>query len=346
MRILSISNACCGRVWKQGMALEEAGHDVIYMYNRVANSDIEQFLKNVTIFSDPNTFVMKIQQIKDIDIIHCHNEPDWYGHLAKKHRPDVPIVFDAHDLFSVRLPHIKEKFQDEVQSFKVCDAFVYPSYGYQKHCAKLYKDFGVDQKPNLVLYSWPNAGFVHMTTLPRFGGIVYEGGLRVKEPEAYIPDQYKYHHYRDFNLVFNKLTDLGFPVMVFPGNGDALIHHGQNGALVTSPLPYVPLMEHLGRFDWGLVGSPAPDNLQWHYSMPHKFLEYLAVGLPVIVFNAHEMERFVKKHRVGIVLDKFEHLRDRYRECVQLRRNVAFLQKMFTMENHINDLVALYKELL
>lgn len=346
MKILSVSHHCCGRVWKQGFALQKLGHEVIFMYERSANEFMEQFFKNTTRYADVNSFIQKIQQFRDIDIIHVHNEPDWMGHIAKQYRPDVPVVYDPHDLFSVRIPDLKDRFSDEKKSFETCDAFVYPSYGYQKHCRKLYESVGIKHKPDLVLYSWPNMDFLTDAPLPRFGGIVYEGGLRIKEQHPSIPENYKYHQYRDFNPIFQELTRLGIPVMAFPGNADAIFHHGNSGALVTPPMPYMSLMDHLGRFDWGLVGSPLQDSLQWHYAMPHKFLEYLAAGLPVISFNAHEIERFIKKHRVGIVVDKFSDIKERYGECGQLRQNVWFLHKLFTMERHIHELVKLYEELL
>jgi glycosyltransferase involved in cell wall biosynthesis len=346
MKILSVSEHCCGRVWKQGFALEKLGHEVIYMYQRVANQFMEPFFKNTTKYMDVNSFINKLQQYKDIDIIHVHNEPDWMGHMAKQYRPDVPVVFDAHDLFSVRIPDSADKFGDEIKSFKVCDAFVYPSFGYQKHARKLYDKFGIKNKPDLVLYSWPLADFQTVTPLPPFRGIVYEGGLRVKEDHPGIPDNLKYHQYRDFNAIFQKLTEMGIPVMAFPGNEDAPFTHGNSGALVTPPLPYMTLMDHLGRFDWGIVGSPLVDNLQWHYAIPHKFLEYLAAGLPVISFNADEIKKFIDKHQVGITVTDFEEIRDRYQEHNKYRQNVWFLQKLFTMERHIGDLIDLYKELI
>jgi glycosyltransferase involved in cell wall biosynthesis len=297
-------------------------------------------------YYDPQHLAYKVQRYKDIDIIHVHNEPDWFGHVCKSVRPDVPVVFDAHDLFSVRLPHAADKFQDEVQSFKKCDAFVYPSKGYQKHCAKLYKQFGVDKKPNEVIYSMCNEDFLKDSSMPRIGGIVYEGGLRVKEPHPEIPEDMKYHQYRDFNGVFEYLTKQGIPVVAFAANQDAMMHHGNSGALITPPMPYPALINHLSRFDWGIVGSPIPGSLQWKYAMPHKLFEYIAAGIPILAFGADELCQFVEKHQIGVALDTIEDIPKVYGDHDKYRKNLWFLQTQFTMEKQIPKLVKLYEELI
>lgn len=336
------------RVLKQGFALEKRGIEVNYLFQRVANVTYQYQLLNTSIYHDPRHLAAKVQAYKDIDLIHVHNEPDWFGHVCKSVRPDLPVVFDAHDLFSVRLPDKKDEFLDEVMSFKKCDGFVYPSVGYQDHCNNIYKKFNVDKKPNEVIYSMCNEDYVSDTHGPRRHGIVYEGGLRIPEHEGNpsIPEEYRYHDYRDFRNVFKFLTDNGIPVTAFCANHDGSFHHSQSGAIVTPPLPYESFMSHLGAFDWGLVGSPIPGNLQWKYAMPHKMFEYIAAGVPILAFGAEELCKFVTKHQIGIALESYEQIPEVYHQHQNFRDNLWFLQKQFTMESQIQKLVDMYEELI
>lgn len=345
MRILSVSDHCCMRVLKQGIALEKRGIEMVYMSKRVANSGFYEDMKYYSTYIDHNHFAQKIQRYKDIDLIHVHNEPDWMGHIAKQFRPDLPVVFDAHDLFSARLPHAADKFGDEDRSFKKCDAFVYPSIGYKEHSLKLYKKYNIKNRPNLVLYSMCNEEWLVDTPLPRIHSLVYEGGLRVKEQHPAIPDNMKYHQYRDFNEVFKWLSSRNIPITAFSANVDGIIHHGESGALVTPAIPYQILTKQLSRFDWGIVGSPIPDNPQWKHAMPHKLFECIAAGTPVIGFHAKELCNFIEKHKIGIVVDDWKDIPDVYDQHEKYRRNLLFLQQQFVMERHIQKLIDLYKEL-
>ncbi len=343
MKILSISEHLCTRVLKQGFALQKNDIDVFFMFHTQSNPCFEPSLRYMTVFQDVDHFAHRVMSFKDIDLIHVHNEPDWMGHVAKQCRPDLPVVFDAHDLFSVRINNV---LPDESKCFENCDAFVYPSVGYRNHCLDLYKDFAIRDKPNIVIYSMCNSEMVVDTPLTRINAAVYEGGLTVKESDPNIPEDQKYCEYRDFNQVFRYLSDRGIPIVVFSANMDGVKTHGESGAMVLPHVNYFQLLPHLSRFDWGLVGSPIENNLQWDYAMPHKLFEYLAAGIPVITWQAAEIADFVRQHNVGVVLDSWKEIPDIYDQHEQYRENVSVVRPEFTMEREIEKLIAMYAELL
>ncbi len=343
MRILSISDHLCTRVLKQGFALQKSGVDVVFMFRVQSNPCFEPSLRCMTIFKDPQHFIHRVKSFTNIDLIHVHNEPDWFGHVAKQCHPDVPVVFDAHDLFSVRIGKV---LPDEAKSFSACDAFVYPSVGYKQHCLEIHKDIGIRDKPNIVIYSMCNSDMLAKTPTARINAAVYEGGLSIREEDPNIPEDHRYLDYRDFNEVFRYLSDKGIPIVAFAANTDAVVHHGESGAMVLGPVDHFQLLSHLSRFDWGLVGSPLKANLQWDYAMPHKLFEYIAAGIPIITWSAAEVAEFVKKHKVGVVVDSWKDIPDIYDQHEQYRKNVSLVQTQFTMEKQIDELIAMYEELL
>lgn len=341
MHVLMVSHHCCARVIKEGLALEKRGIKVTYMQNKMSNT-MEPSLLYRIMYHDVEHFTWLLGRVKDVDIIHVHNEPDWMGHISKAVHPNVPVVFDAHDLFSVR---INEVFADEKKSFEMCDAFIYPSVGYMDHALDTHN---IQDKPNEVIYSMCNIDAVVETPSPMLGGLVYEGGLRVQADEIRegVPEQYRYHNYRNFNEVFRYLTEKGLPVTAIAANPDAMQHHGGSGAMVVASLDFDSLIRNLTRFNWGIVGSPIKGSHQWDTAMPHKLFEYIAAGLPILTWDAKEIAEFVNKHQVGIVLDSYKDIPEVYNMHSKYRNNVWFLQNKFVMERQIHKLIKVYNKLL
>ncbi len=59
------------------------------------------------------------------------------------------------------------------------------------------------------------------------------------------------------------------------------------------------LIPYLDRIAFGVV--PRPLNPYNHLSMPVKLMDYLSLGLPVVVTNCHEMANFVSQQNLGLV---------------------------------------------
>lgn len=341
MKVLHVSEHCCSRVVKEGEALKKAGVECAYMQQRLTNPDFQPMLSPSYFYTCPEQLADQVVSLRDIDIIHVHNEPDWMAHICKQARPDIPVVFDAHDLFSVRLGI---RTPDEELAFNKADAFIYPSKGYLEFSLDFHKDKQIHKRPNVVVYSCVNDNFIITDPLPRLDSIVYEGGLRVPEPENGIPEEHKYHKYRDYRRMFWWLGSKGLPVVVFCANPDVVEVYMRTGAFVLPPMEYTVFMEQLSRFSWGIAGGPI-HHPQWETAMPHKLFEYLAAGVPVLTFFAKEVQEFVKEHGVGVVLDDWRQIPDVYQEHEKYRKVVLEKRHLFTMENEVDKILKIYQEL-
>lgn len=347
MRILFVSDHCCSRVVKEGLALQKRGVDVTYVQNRIANPTFLNILPKASFYNGDKQLAQTLSVLKnDCDIVQVHNEPDKLARVVKRVLPEKPLVFDAHDLFSVRIQVIDA---DESFAFRESDAFVYPSDGYMKWAKDTYRFYGVDKKPNVLVHSMPNEDWVVDDTNALMDAIVYEGGLRVPEdPRPGHPESFKYHEYRDFRKLFSFLSSIGIPVVAYPGNSDAIDHHRGCGAILNYPLEYPDLIPALSHYKWGIAGGPI-QTLQWDWAMPHKLFEYLAAGIPVIGFNSDNIKEFIEKHEVGVYVNSWYDIPDVFKDHelqARLRANVLEKQRQFTMEREVEPLLNTYKGLL
>ena len=84
--------------------------------------------------------------------------------------------------------------------------------------------------------------------------------------------------------------------------------------------------------------------------MPNKLFEYMAAGIPILVHNAAECADFVRRHKIGIVVEDLsdpvwlaDMLGDvKIRE--ECREAVMDLRGQFIMENQVPTILGLYDE--
>ena len=333
MQVIFASHHCCVRVIKEGLALIKAGVDVKFLQHQFSNEAFINLVPECSFYRDVNEYAFKLAHLcRNADLIHVHNEPDWLGHIAVDVvKGEIPVVFDAHDLNSIRRGEV---YEDERKSLDVCDAFIFPS--------KPYMDMTVERyaltKPCDVIYSMCNDNVLEFEALPRVNGIVYEGGI-VGENQG---DAFEYRNYMP---LARELTKQGIPLFLYGLDPELQTEYGNAGAVPMGRLGYFTLLKQLSRFDWGFLGSCVP-HIQWETAMPNKLFEYMAAGIPVLAFNAGESAKFIREHNVGIVLDSMEQIGDIYSKHAEYRQIVAEKRHLWTMESQTEKILALYKEVL
>lgn len=334
MKVCLASFHCCIRVVKEMIALNKAGVETITLCHHMANADLQSLHQSIVYYTDQYDYRAKLERLRDIQLIHVHNEPDWLGRVARNSRPDLPVVFDAHDLNSVRLGWVEE---DEAFVFKHCDGFIFPSQGYYDLCVS---NFGLNPDACAVILSMNSEDHIINVPKARMNGIVYEGGLSAPSPEEQGSIDYMA---RDMREVCGLSFRHGIPFVIFGANGEYVNHYVPTGAMCLPPSHYEYMMSELSRFDWGFIGNTKTCS-QRKYAMPNKLFEYVAAGIPVIVMNAEECGEFVEKNEIGIHVRSFKELLDRYDEHKRLREIVKEKKSLLTMESQIDEIFKVYDE--
>ena len=328
MKVLFLTYYTCIRAIKEMIALQKAGVNVFLLQTGNKNIEFNTMFGWTMFYNayEPDTLRYQLSRITGVDVIHCHNEPSWIVSIAKECCPDIPVIFDTHDLFTAR---DGKPNQDERQAFQDCDAVVTPSKGYKQHII----DFYGLQKPIEVIYSYCNENFYfdrYRDKNPQqFPGIVYEGGITNK------PDSYRYY----VDVVRNSISR-GIPFNIYPVDTGISKIYQDAGANVMAEMSYFDLIPAMSRFEWGFVG-PGFKHRAFDWAMPNKLFEYLAAGIPPVVYESQEALEFVKEHGIGIEFKddaiKDKDVREMYAGIVK--------EKRFIMESQSSKLIALYESL-
>jgi glycosyltransferase involved in cell wall biosynthesis len=333
-----ISKRQCIRVLKEGLALTSLGHKVIGV---TSQTSFGHNLLDATVLYQNNFDLQRTVKAIDpiVDIYHAHNEPDNFVRLIKE-ISDKPVVWDAHDIESLRVGGKQD--QDEIDSFSMADAFVHVSEPCRAYAEKMYGS----SKPSLVLYSWVNEQFTPkgICLRPSWSTFCYEGGLSVQGFEQ-DGDTHGVN-LRWWYPVFQLLIQNGYNVVAF-GAGDDYgdLLYQELGVFLQPNVPYPIMLNGMQPCGFGLVGAFTSFPLM-EAAMPNKLFEYISQGVVPVVLNASEAAKFVTENECGIVLQSPENLEAQISPGPKLRKRVLEMRWLMLMENQIHSLVKLYRSLL
>lgn len=304
LRILMVHYDPCIRVLKQTTALRDAGMHVDLLCKDLENHKVlANHVENVFYFTsvyDLREFLAR--RHTEWDIIHCHNEPNDFIAAAIGVCRERPVIYDCHDLSSIRgvLPEIHAAmerfcFTHAAGVVHVCDEL-------KKHT---YKKFG--PHPSLVLHSLPSVKDIAFTPKPKLPGnhVVYQGGLLDLPTDRFS--------YRFYYPIFRRLCEAGIHVHAFRAR------HNRKESLpfcvelaksnpyfhLYDPLPYAELIAEISRFQWGLAGFSAEglpkrsDSLFMETALPNKLFDYIVAGVCPVVLNNEPGAALARRLHVG-----------------------------------------------
>jgi len=201
-------------------------------------------------------------------------------------------------------------------------------------------------KPSAVLEHYCNEEWHKQPQSPtnQRSGLVYEGGMQSP------PYKNKVNAFWQLYPVFKQLVEQGNEIHLMPGNIDATTTYANIGAYCYEPQTYTKLMQSLRSKKYGLCvfNNPKFDQKQVNITRTNKEQEYLACGLPIIVYGAPATAEYVKKNDIGLTFDKLEDITPGILESEysRVKANVDKLMPTLTMEKHIHKLEALIDEVL
>ncbi|MFD1361139.1 glycosyltransferase [Lentibacillus salinarum] len=104
-------------------------------------------------------------------------------------------------------------------------------------------------------------------------------------------------------------TDFQFKIIGGKQHGSSVVipNHLRRTITLTGWVDYHTIPQHMQDVDIGWIDlSDVERSLNQDYSLPNKFFSYLNSGVPVVTNKCQEMERFIRQHKCGYVIDKTE----------------------------------------
>ena len=341
MRIVWTSMHCCIRIIKLAKALMKTGRYEIHGIANQISYGTDMF-DSFSFYHNTTQFENLIKTLPADLYIHS-NEPNWQlTRIRENTGPDAKLILDGHDFDSIRQGAIP---LDEMRAFTNANGILFVSEEVKDWICTLHKD-QLNGKPMAVIEHYCSEEW-HKLPQPAAGqrsGLVYQGGA---ESPPYKSSQFRYRH---LYPILKQLVDQGNEIHLIPGNGDATVTYNNIGAFCYPPMVYDKLMAALRNKRYGLCTFNNGDlsQKQVNLTRTNKEMEYLACGLPVIVYGAPATAKYIKHHDIGLVFDKLEDIRPEIldAEYPRLKANVDKLMPELTMEKHIHRLEDLIKKVL
>jgi len=265
-------------------------------------------------------FLKKAVEIinKSVDVYHVHNEPDWLI-TAMKELTSKPVVWDVHDLNSLRTGITRE---DERLAFELADGILTVN---QELAAiirsKTERDIPIGQYPSYCPMDWMPPPIQE----PNGPDIIIATGLN---PLA--------GHYRNWFSCFDEILDSGFTLVCYSGAIKDYHNLFRYRYEIKEPIDIIELLGAYSNAHYGLAGAPNHNPLM-SLATPNKPFEYIAAGIPVIVFGRHhKMLETFERLEIGIGIDYMSELPDaiEHAKRTKMRESVIQNRTLFTMDRH------------
>lgn len=354
MRVLFLHRQPCIRAMKYALAMRGRGEDVTLGFAYQGRTLTEWYGSGDDLFDgwwrlprrDPGDAIARAVEEFGPDLIHSHNLPDLLTVLARSAvGDDVPIVHDVHDMQSLRRTPYEDGFEDpedplelERAAVEGCDGLIAVSV---QMLAELEARHDL-RAPVLLFANYALARDLSGEAGARgpWGGpprVVYQGSLSANGS-----------HY-DLRDHFAAIAGGGLPIDVYPNRPAAEYHDLAAripGMRVMDTLEPSALLRALPAYDIGWAAFNVGLNAaHLDTALPNKAFEYLASGLPVAAGPHQALRGLVEDEGVGFVVDRPADLGAMLDgiDLDALRGRVAERRHRFTVEGHIDDLIAFYR---
>lgn len=300
--ILFVQDMTCIRTNKLAAVMKSEGYKVYLLYTMAPPESNNEYLPDV--YDSVFTFytaagIIDFVENSSFDIVHSSNEPDVLTNLLL--RTGKPIVFDTHDMMSIRKPESIENLTLEYIANTYSDGNMYTSQGIAEIARKKYR---LENKEILSLENMILDCEVISNPHKKLSSIdgklhcIYEGG---------VAEGNRWHH-RFFEDIWKKITDLGIHIHFYSQSDYEYCRE------LESKSPYIhyegnmelkKLLREMTKYDCGLAISNvnAQNKTFLETSSPNKIYEYLNAGIPVAVGDIQSHVDFVRKYGVGEKVD-------------------------------------------
>ena len=213
------------------------------------------------------------------------------------------LIYDSHEYFT-EVPELnKRNFTKKI--WLTIEQLILPkikfSYTVSKSIAKIYNEkYGIDMKVirNLPLSNKVNLSYCEKIIPENKKIIIYQGVLNIG---------------RGIELVIEAIQFVDNVLFVIVGDGDirneliklTLKLNVSDKVIFTGRVPYEELYSITCKADIG-ISLEQKVSLNYYYSLPNKFFDYIHANVPVLVSELPEIAEVVKKYNIGVIIHKFD----------------------------------------
>lgn len=338
--VCHVSTHACIRAHKIGWTWALAGYETHLSSSYIAPTHSSSLYDTVHNWMDHNEHGIDGTQLAAttrllstvVDLFHVHNEPNWIFKVVKENT-DKPVIWDIHDWTSLGSHRLPFEIEMEGWALTHADGFCVPSQGYYRRIRAL------TDKPTALVYSKVPKELYPPDRTHTHPGLVYEGGTKGKSDLEYN------YPYRNWSAFAQEVVKHSQEQMYFytSNDGEDFAHYENPNIHMERPVLYNELLFRLGTHTAGLVGSPYPLR-DFEDSMPNKLFEYVSAGIPVIIVNAPEAQRFAEFHGLGIGVQDPTEVKDALTRLKGYR--IDRERWKFAMQGELPTLENLYGEVL
>lgn len=340
LNLLYVQEVADIRLYKMAEAVAGAGHRVTLGYVLGRPQDTYRGIgdapfKKVIQFSSPQ----ELWKLSDrFDLVHCHNEPDYWTVAALAGAP--PVVHDTHDMIALREAGERNLSFFEAVANRGAAGRIYTTEEQRDAAKRLY---GAPE-PSLVFGNYASANHLPRRFLPKLSAmdgemhVVYQGGISGRP-------------HREFGPLLAKIARPGVHVHILPlprNEGLVRVFQGHPNIHFHASISPSELLEQLTQYDVGIIPfNLLPENRDFlQCTIANKFWEYLAAGLPILTSRLLSYERLFREMPVGAVFDDAETAVAQLPRLVEMARTQNLTSKARTYEEEVPRLIAFYQELL
>lgn len=289
------------RTNKIAQILHDKDINIDILYLMVHPKDVYKGLvlpyKNIFRFEDIKKTIRFVNE-SEYDIIFSCNEPDYLTALLIN--TNKPVIHDCHDMMSLRGDTTNEQITIEYLANSNCDGNIYVTDLVGEIAKQM---FSLENKPVMILNNYvlkkqlPKKKLKKLSDMDGEVHCVYEGGLT----------DIKGHH-RNIENVFLKLAEIKIHVHYYiPFENKYYRELAKKSKYLHYEETKEPdeLIEEMTKYDIGLTILNVTDRNKTFLdtTFPNKAWEYLAAGLPIIFSNLTSFDNFLKRYKVGEILN-------------------------------------------
>ena len=275
--------------------------------------------------------------------------PNFLIHKLK----NIPIVYDSHEYFTETPELVNRKFVQGI--WKKIEALIFPRLKYvftvNQSIADLFEK-KYDVKVRVVRNISPKPNNIAKKTrkdinLPEDKKIILLQGAGINVD-------------RGAEELVEAMQYVENAILLIIGGGDVIgilkkmtEDYGlQKKVMFIPKLPFEQLFAYTSLADIG-VTLDKDTNINYRFSLPNKFFDYIHAGLPVLASPLIEMRKIIEKYQIGELIENHDpkHISEKINQIFSdteksklWKQNIKFAVKDFNWENEEKVLIEVYSK--